>query len=66
MLTYLRAHGIPLVAYTPLAQGRAANGPVLTHIGLKHGITAAQITIAWLLDSLRLWLFRRPNGDRVS
>lgn len=50
MLTYLRAHDIPLVAYAPLAQGRAANDPVLSHIGEKHGATAAQIAIAWLLD----------------
>jgi 2,5-diketo-D-gluconate reductase B len=50
MLTYLRAHGIPLVAYAPLAQGRAANDPVLARIGKKHGVTAAQVAIAWLLD----------------
>jgi 2,5-diketo-D-gluconate reductase B len=50
MLTYLRAQGIPLVAYAPLAQGRAANDPVLVRVGKKHGVTAAQVAIAWLLD----------------
>ncbi|PLZ00338.1 2,5-didehydrogluconate reductase B [Burkholderia sp. WAC0059] len=50
MLDYLRGKGIPLVAYSPLAQGRAASHPTLAKIGEKHGATAAQIAIAWLLD----------------
>ena len=35
MLNYLREKGIPLVAYAPLAQGRAASDPVLQGIGVK-------------------------------
>jgi 2,5-diketo-D-gluconate reductase B len=50
MLTYLRSRGIPLTAYAPLAQGRAANDATLAAVGRKHGATAAQIAIAWLLD----------------
>jgi 2,5-diketo-D-gluconate reductase B len=50
LLDYLRGKDIPLVAYAPLAQGRAANDPVLTQIGNKHGVTAAQVALAWLLD----------------
>jgi 2,5-diketo-D-gluconate reductase B len=50
MLDYLRSKAIPLTAYAPLAQGRAANDPTLAAIGRKHGATAAQVAIAWLLD----------------
>ncbi|GAB2917836.1 aldo/keto reductase [Paraburkholderia jirisanensis] len=50
MLDYLRAKQIPLVAYAPLAQGRAAGDPLLASIGDKHGASAAQIALAWLLD----------------
>jgi 2,5-diketo-D-gluconate reductase B len=50
MLNYLREKGIPLVAYAPLAQGRAASDPVLQGIGVKHGATAAQVALAWLLE----------------
>ena len=50
MLAYLRSKAIPLTAYAPLAQGRAANDATLATIGRKHGATAAQIAIAWLLD----------------
>jgi 2,5-diketo-D-gluconate reductase B len=50
LLTYLRQHAIPLTAYAPLAQGRAASDPTLARIGEKHGVSAAQVSIAWLLD----------------
>ncbi|MFM0632536.1 aldo/keto reductase, partial [Paraburkholderia xenovorans] len=50
VLNYLREKGIPLVAYAPLAQGRAASDPVLQAIGTKHGATAAQVALAWLLE----------------
>ncbi|MBB5423757.1 2,5-diketo-D-gluconate reductase B [Paraburkholderia sp. JPY158] len=50
MLAYLRSKNIPLVAYAPLAQGRAASDSTLARIGSKHGATAAQVAIAWLLD----------------
>jgi 2,5-diketo-D-gluconate reductase B len=33
-----------------LAQGRAAKDPTLAEIGVKHGASAAQVAIAWLLD----------------
>jgi 2,5-diketo-D-gluconate reductase B len=47
---YLAAKSIPLVAYCPLAQGRAASDPTLMAIGRKHGATAAQVALKWLLD----------------
>jgi 2,5-diketo-D-gluconate reductase B len=47
---YMSAKSIPLVAYCPLAQGRAASDPTLAAIGRKHGATAAQVALKWLLD----------------
>jgi 2,5-diketo-D-gluconate reductase B len=50
MLAYLRGKGIPLTAYAPLAQGRAARDATLASLGQKHGCSAAQTAIAWLLN----------------
>lgn len=50
LLDYVRRRGIPLTAYAPLAQGRAADDETLKKIARKHGMSAAQIAIAWLLD----------------
>lgn len=47
---YLAARSIPLVAYCPLAQGRAASDPMLAAIGRKHNASAAQVALKWLLD----------------
>jgi 2,5-diketo-D-gluconate reductase B len=47
---YLASRSIPLVAYCPLAQGRAASDETLMKIGRKHGATAAQVALKWLLD----------------
>jgi 2,5-diketo-D-gluconate reductase B len=47
---YLAAKSIPLVAYCPLAQGRAAADETLMAIGRKHGASAAQVALKWLLD----------------
>ena len=47
---YLDAKKIPLVAYCPLAQGRAATDEALIAIGKKHGAAPAQVALKWLLD----------------
>jgi 2,5-diketo-D-gluconate reductase B len=47
---YLAAKSIPLVAYCPLAQGRAADNETLAAIGRKHNASAAQVALKWLLD----------------
>lgn len=49
MLSYARLKGIPLTAHAPLAQGRAASDETVQRIGSKHGTSAAQVAIAWLL-----------------
>jgi 2,5-diketo-D-gluconate reductase B len=47
---YLASKKIPLVAYCPLAQGRAASDKTLMAIGKKHNASAAQVALKWLLD----------------
>jgi 2,5-diketo-D-gluconate reductase B len=47
---YMAAKSIPLVAYCPLAQGRAASNETLMAIGKKHNASAAQVALKWLLE----------------
>jgi 2,5-diketo-D-gluconate reductase B len=49
LLAYLRGRGLPIIAYSPLAKGQLANHEVLRRIGDKHGATASQVALAWLL-----------------
>ena len=50
LLAFLGEKNIPMTAYAPLAQGRAASDETLVNIGRKHGVSGAQVAIAWLLD----------------
>ncbi|WP_375412527.1 aldo/keto reductase [uncultured Bradyrhizobium sp.] len=47
---YLASKSIPLVAYCPLAQGGVATDKTLKAISEKHGVSAAQVALKWLLD----------------
>jgi 2,5-diketo-D-gluconate reductase B len=69
MLAYLRSKAIPLIAYAPLAQGRAANDATLATIGRKHGASAAQVAIAWLLDQegvIAIPKASRPESQKAN
>ncbi len=50
LLPWQRKSGIPVMAYSPLDQGRLARDGKLGKIGRKYGASAAQIALAWLLD----------------
>lgn len=49
LLPWSRRHGIPLMAYSPVEQGRLAGHAALARIAERHGASAAQIALAWLL-----------------
>ncbi|HJS83892.1 MAG TPA: aldo/keto reductase [Acetobacteraceae bacterium] len=50
LLAYLRGHGIPIIAYSPLAKGQLVRNETLVRIARKHNATAAQVALRWLLD----------------
>lgn len=50
LLAAMRDMGLPLVAYCPLAQGRLADYPALAGVAAKHGVSPAQVALAWLLE----------------
>jgi diketogulonate reductase-like aldo/keto reductase len=45
----MEAHRMPLMAYSPIEQGRLPRSGALRAIGDKHGASPAQIALAWLL-----------------
>ena len=59
---YMATKSIPLVAYCPLAQGRAATNETLMAIGKKHDASAAQVALKWLLDQDRVAAIPKAKG----
>jgi diketogulonate reductase-like aldo/keto reductase len=49
LLPWLSERRVPLMAYSPLEQGRLAGDPRLAAYASRHGMTAAQMALAWLL-----------------
>jgi 2,5-diketo-D-gluconate reductase B len=47
---YAREHGIAVTAYCPLARGKLIGHPVVERVAKKHGKTANQIGLRWLLE----------------
>ena len=61
-----RAHGMAVVAYSPIARGEAARDPVLTEIGQRHGKSAAQICLRWLVQQGIVVIPRTAKVERLS
>ena len=49
LLPWQRAHGMPLMAYSPLDQGDLAGEPLLAELAQRLDVTPAQLGLAWLL-----------------
>ncbi len=49
LLPWCRQHHIPLMAYSPVEQGRLLGQSALKAIAARHDATPAQVALAWLL-----------------
>lgn len=49
LLPWCWDHKVPVMAYSPLEQGRLAGHPTLEEIAKRHGVTSMQVAIAWVL-----------------
>ncbi|MGA7325382.1 MAG: aldo/keto reductase, partial [Rhodomicrobium sp.] len=47
---WLRSHCIPIMAYSPLDEGRLLDDPRLLAFANSAGMTPAQLAIAWLMS----------------
>ena len=61
-----RAHGMAVVAYSPIAQGNAKNDEVLKRIGRGHGKTAAQVCLRYLVQKDIVVIPRTSKLERLS
>ena len=49
LVPWCRQHGITIMAYSPLEQGRILGNRALQEVAARHAASAAQIALAWLL-----------------
>ena len=49
LIPWLRRNRLPVMAYSPVEQGRLLHEPTLAAIARRHDATSAQIALAWVL-----------------
>jgi len=63
LLPWLRAHRMPLMAYSPIDQGRAAADPVLRRIAAARGLSATQVALAAVLAAPGVVAIPKATGE---
>jgi diketogulonate reductase-like aldo/keto reductase len=64
LLPWCRQQGIPIMAYSPIEQGRLLNNRTLKMIAQEREVTAAQVAIAWLLHQDNVIVI--PKSSRID
>jgi diketogulonate reductase-like aldo/keto reductase len=49
LLPWCREHQVPIMAYSPIEQGRLLKAAALKKIASGHGVTPSQVALAWVL-----------------
>lgn len=60
-----RAHGIAVEAYSPLGQGADLEAPAVANLAKEHGVTPAQIVLAWHLASGNIVIPKSADSARM-
>jgi len=63
LLPWLCAHRMPLMAYSPIDQGRAASDPVLRRIATARGLTATQVALAAVIAQPGVVAIPKATGE---
>lgn len=50
LLPWCQSRNIPVMAYSPIEQGRLLQHPVVADVAARHEATPAQVALAWVLD----------------
>jgi 2,5-diketo-D-gluconate reductase B len=63
---YADANGVELVAYSPLARGEILDDPAIVDIAENHGVSAAQVSLAWLREKGVTAIPKATGADHIA
>jgi 2,5-diketo-D-gluconate reductase B len=61
-----RRHGLSVTAYSPIARGRAASDAALARIGARHGKSAGQVCLRFLIQDGAIVIPRTSKPERLA
>lgn len=62
LLPWSRDHAMPIMAYSPLEQGRLLGDKALAKVAARHGVTPAQVALAWTLREGGVMTIPKASG----
>jgi diketogulonate reductase-like aldo/keto reductase len=63
LLPWCRDRGIPIMAYSPIEQGRLLHDRMLTAVAIRHRATPAQIALAWALRQRDMMVIPKASSE---
>jgi diketogulonate reductase-like aldo/keto reductase len=63
LLPWCRERGIPIMAYSPIEQGRLLHERMLTAVAIRHRATPAQIALAWALRERDMMVVPKASSE---
>ena len=63
---WLAERGIPLMAYSPVEQGRLPKGGALAEVAKRHGVSPYQVALAWTMRDGAISIPKSSNLDHVA
>lgn len=64
LLPWCESHSIPVIAYSPIEQGRLLGNPTLNKIAKTHSATPAQIALAWVLRNPNILAIPKASSEK--
>ena len=65
IVAYCKQEGIAVQAYSPLTRGKNLGDPVIAQVAKKHGKTAAQIVLRWVMQQGFIVIPKSENPARI-
>lgn len=63
LLPWCLERAIPLMAYSPFQRGQLLGHPVVAAVAARHGVTPAQVALAWVLRHERMTTIPRARAS---
>ena len=66
IVAYCKQEGIAVQAYSPLTQGKNLGDPIIAQVAKKHGKSAAQVVLRWVLQQDIIAIPKSENPGRIK
>jgi diketogulonate reductase-like aldo/keto reductase len=63
LVPWSREHGVPIMAYSPIEQGRLLRDRAVASVAARHDVTPARIALAWVLRQRDMMVIPKAGSE---